>query len=138
MSLLLFILTVSLIVLSVASAIIFLWLNNFSTIIDIHLRNKSMLGMMRITMIASMVTALLTGLLSDSAAVEAAIQSTVTLYFAIAISMLVLIILCCIVLIYRSVARESYSDRTSSGVSGIIKTATIGAAISLVLAWFLS
>ena len=138
MGLLLFILTITLIAISIVCSIIFLWLNNFSTRSDISSRNKSVKRMMQITMISSMVSALLTGLLSNSESIEAAIQSTVMLYFVIAISMLAVIFISCMVLIYRFITKESYPEGTSSGVSKMIKTATIGVAISLILAWLLS
>lgn len=138
MSILLFILTVILTVFSIACSAIFLWLNNFSTISDVDARNKSLKGMMQITMISSMITALLTGLLSNAEDVEKAVQSTVILYFIIVISMLMVILLSCAVLIYRFIAKKSYPEGTSSGVSKMIKIATIGASISLVLAWLLS
>ena len=138
MSLLLFILTIVLVVLSVACSAIFLWLNNFCVRSDVAPRNKSIKNMMQLTMIGSMITALLTGLLSNLESVENAIQSTVTLYFVIAISMLVVILLSCFVLIYRFVTKRSYPEGASSGVSKMIKIATIGVVISLVLAWLLS
>ena len=138
MALLLCILTITLTVFSVACSIIFLWLNNFSIRSDISSRNKSVKGMMQITMIASMITALLTGLLSNAESIEASIQSTVTLYFIIAISMLVVILISCVVLIYRFITKKSYPEGTSSGVSKMIKIATIGVVISLLLAWLLS
>ena len=138
MTTLLFILTVILTVFSVACSVIFLWLNNFTTRSDIYSRNKSLKDMMKITMLFSEITALLTGLLSNSGAVDNAIQSTVSLYFIIAISMLIVILISGIVLIYRFISKKSYPEETSSGVSSIIKIATIGAAISLVLAWLLS
>ena len=138
MTALLFILTVILTIFSVACSVIFLWLNNFSTRSDISSRNKSLKGMMKITMFSSEITALLTGLLSNSESIDKAIQSTVSLYFIIAISMLVVILISGIVLIYRFITKKSYPEGTSSGVSNIIKIATIGVAISLVLAWLLS
>ena len=138
MSVLFFVITIILIAISVACSVIFLWLNNFSTRSDIYHRNTSVRTMMQITMIAAMVTTLLSGFLSNSKSVEQAIQMMVTLYFIIAISMLVVILLSCIVLIYRFIARDSYPAGTSSGVLVIIITSTIGALISLIFAWFLS
>lgn len=135
MSALLYIITIVLVVFSVVCAAIFLWLNNFSARTEISERNKSLKRMMKVTVIASMITALLTGLLSDSSSVEAAIDATVNLYFIIAISMLVVILISCMILIYRFVSHKRYSE---SGVAQMLKTAVIGAVVSLVLAWLLS
>lgn len=138
MSILLFILTIVLVVLSVACSIIFLWLNNFCTRSELASRNKSLKKMMQITMIASLITALFTGLFSNYDDVGTAINQTVILYFVIAISMLVVILMSCIVLIYRFIIKKSYPEGTSSGVAQMITIATIGIVISLILAWLLS
>ena len=138
MSVLLFTITVALTVFSVACSVIYLLINNFFAVSDVENRNKSIKAMMEITMVSAMVTALLTGLLSDSANIEAAMASTVTLYFALAISMLSEILISCAVLIYRFVSKRSYYSGTSAGVSQMVRIAAIGSAVSLILAWLFS
>lgn len=138
MSILLFISTIMLNMVTVTCAGVFLWLNNFSIRSDVVSRNVSLKRIMTISMISSMIGALMTGLLSNSNNVENSINLTVILYFIIAISMLLVILSSCVVLIYRLVSKKSYPEGTSSGVSKIIKIVGIGTAICLILAWLLS
>ena len=138
MSILLFVLTVVLTFFAVACAVIYLFLNNFSTVSDLAARNRNVKTMMKVSMIAALVTALFSGLFSDSEEVETAVGLTVILYYVIAISMLSVILLSCTVLIYRFITKKSYHEGTTSGVAKMITLAAVGAGISLVLAWLLS
>ncbi len=138
MTVLLYVSTIILTVVAVICALIFLWINNFSIRADVNPRNKSLKTMMKLSLVFAMITALLTGLLSNADAVEQSINDTVTLYFVIAISMLVVILFSCVVLMYRLITRRAYSEKTSFGVAQVIRVAAAGATISLILAWLLS
>lgn len=138
MSILLYAATIILNIITVVCAGVFLWLNNFSVRSDVISRNASLKKILTLSMIFSMVGALMTGLLSNSENVENSINLTATLYFIIAISLLLIILSACAVLLYRLISKKSYPEGTSSGVSQIIKIVGIGTAVSLIFAWLLS
>lgn len=91
----------------IAFAAVYVWLNVFSKITDLSDRNTSVLKITRSSVVLTMVFALLSCLLSNSGEIEAAIQRTTTLYTVVAISWLVVLLLCGIAMIFSLVSKKN-------------------------------
>ena len=116
----------------------YIWLNVFSKITDLADRNTSILKITKTSMILSMVFSLLSCLLSNTSVIDAAIQRTTSLYSIIAISWLVVLLVCGISMLCAFVSKSTYKRELARSIRKIFNIALWGAIISLVLSWFFS
>ncbi len=136
MTILLFIVTVLLDVISVGSAVVYLWLNNYAARSDKAARCRGLRAMQGCSMAAAVALAFLTSLLSGAQDPRAALGLTTLLYIVIAVSMVVVVITACVFLIIRMISRSSL-PADGTGVGSVILIAVIGAVASGVMIWLL-
>lgn len=122
----------------IAFAAVYVWLNVFSKITDLSARNASVLKFTRTSVILTLVFGLLSCLLSNSGAIEAAIQRTATLYAIVAISWLVVLLLCGVATIVSLVSKRVFKPETTKSVKRIFTVALWGSIIATVLSWLFS
>lgn len=116
----------------------YIWLNVFSKITDLADRNTGILKITKTSMILSMVFSLLSCLLSNTSAIDATIQRTTSLYSIIAISWLVVLLICGISMLCAFVSKATYRRELAGSIRKIFNIALWGAIISLVLSWLFS
>ena len=119
-------------------AIVFLWINIFGRYTDLADRNTSTLRISRASMIISIVFAILTCLLSESTEVTKAISRSALLCCIIAITWLVVILICGIALLINVISKKHYKPEISSATKQLFKTALPCSIICLVLTWLFS
>lgn len=122
----------------IAFAAVYVWLNVFSKITDLSDRNASVLKFTRTSVVLTMVFALLSCLLSNSGEIEAAIQRTTTLYTIVAISWLVVLLLCGIAMIFSLVSKKTFKAELAKSVKKIFVIALWGSIVAMVLSWLFS
>lgn len=122
----------------IAFAAVYVWLNVFSKITDLSDRNASVLKITRTSVVLTMVFALLSCLLSNSGEIEAAIQRTTTLYTIVAISWLVVLLLCGIAMIFSLVSKKAFKAELAKSVKKILVIALWGSIVAMVLSWLFS
>lgn len=122
----------------IAFAAVYVWLNVFSKITDLSDRNASVLKITRTSVVLTMVFALLSCLLSNSGEIEAAIQRTTTLYTVVAISWLVVLLLCGIAMILSLVSKKTFKAELAKSVKKIFVIALWGSIVAMVLSWLFS
>ena len=122
----------------IAFAAVYVWLNVFSKITDLSDRNASVLKITRTSVVLTMVFALLSCLLYNSGEIEAAIQRTTTLYTVVAISWLVVLLLCGIAMIFSLVSKKTFKAELAKSVKKIFVIALCGSIVSMVLSWLFS
>lgn len=138
MSTVLFVSTMILNFAGIAFAAVYVWLNVFSKITDLSDRNASVLKITRTSVVLTMVFALLSCLLSNSGEIEAAIQRTTTLYTVVAISWLVVLLLCGIAMIFSLVSKKVFKAELAKSVKKIFVIALWGSIVAMVLSWLFS
>lgn len=122
----------------IAFAAIYIWLNVFSTVIDLAERNASVLKITKISMVLSMVFALLSCLLTNTGDVEAAIARATMLYSVIAISWLAVLLLCGVAMFLSLVSKKTFRREITKSVKNIGIIALWGAVAGMVLSWLFS
>ena len=122
----------------IAFAAVYVWLNVFSKITDLSDRSASVLKITRTSVVLTMVFALLSCLLSNSGEIEAAIQRTTTLYTVVAISWLVVLLLCGIAMIFSLVSKKTFKAELTKSVKKIFVIALWGSIVAMVLSWLFS
>ena len=122
----------------IAFAAVYVWLNVFSKITDLSDRNASVLKITRTSVVLTMVFALLSCLLSNSGEIEVAIQRTTTLYTVVAISWLVVLLLCGIAMIFSLVSKKTFKAELAKSVKKIFVIALWGSIVAMVLSWLFS
>lgn len=122
----------------IAFAAIYIWLNVFSTVTELSERNASALRITKVSMVLSMVFSLLSCLLSDAGDVEAAIARATSLYSVIAISWLVVLLLCGIAMFLSLISRKTFRREAAQSVKNIVFIALWGAVAGMVLSWLFS
>lgn len=122
----------------IAFAAVYVWLNVFSKITDLSDRNASVLKITRTSVVLTMAFALLSCLLSNSGEIEAAIQRTTTLYTVVAISWLVVLLLCGIAMIFSLVSKKTFKAELAKSVKKIFVIALWGSIVAMVLSWLFS
>ena len=122
----------------IAFAAVYVWLNVFSKITDLDDRNATVLKITRTSVVLTMVFALLSCLLSNSGEIEAAIQRTTTLYTVVAISWLVVLLLCGIAMIFSLVSKKTFKAELAKSVKKIFVIALWGSIVAMVLSWLFS
>lgn len=122
----------------IAFAAVYVWLNVFSKITDLSDRNASVLKITRTSVVLTMVFTLLSCLLSNSGEIETAIQRTTTLYTVVAISWLVVLLLCGIAMIFSLVSRKTFKPELAKSVKKIFIIALWGSIVAMVLSWLFS
>ena len=122
----------------IAFAAVYIWLNVFSKITDLTARNTSVLKITRTSLVLTMIFGLLSCLLSDSGAIDMAIQRTATLYSTVAVSWLVMLLLCGIATIVSAVSKKPFKSELTSAVKRIFTVALWGAILGAVLSWLFS
>lgn len=122
----------------IAFATVYVWLNVFSKITDLSDRNTSVLKITRTSVVLTMVFALLSCLLSNSGEIEAAIQRTTTLYTVVAISWLVVLLLCGIAMIFSVMSKKTFKSELARSVKKLFIIALWGSIVAMVLSWLFS
>jgi len=138
MSTVLFVSTIVLNFAGIAFAAVYVWLNVFSKITDLTERNANVLKITKVTVILTMVFALLSCLLSNTGEIDVAIQRTTTLYSLVAISWLIVILLCGIAMIFSLVSKKTFKTELVNSVKKIFVIALCGSIVSMVLSWLFS
>ena len=138
MTALLFVSTLTLNFAGLIFAGVFLWTNYFSGFSDLGKRNQSSLKIIKISMIISMIFAFLNCLLSESSVISEAISKTALLYLIIAITWLVVILGCGVLMFIRTISKAPFKAELSDAIKRLFKYALIGAMIAIVLAWLFS
>ncbi len=117
---------------------IFLWINIFGDFADLEDRNKSIFKISTASMILSLVFAFLTSLLSHTDRIEEAIEQSAVLFTIIAITWLVILVACCVVMLISVVSKKYFRATNASNVYKILKIALPGGIIAMVFTWLLS
>ena len=138
MSTILFISTLVLNLACIAFSGVYVWLNAFSKITDLADRNKSILRITSVSMAVTMLFAFLSCLLSKSGEIEAAIQRTTTLYGLIAVSWLIVLVLCGAAMIFSLVSKKEFRKDLVTSVKSIFIIALCGAVAAMVFSWLFS
>lgn len=138
MSTVLFVSTIVLNLAGIAFAAVYVWLNVFSKITDLTERNANVLKITKVTVILTMVFALLSCLLSNTGEIDVAIQRTTMLYSLVAISWLIVILLCGIAMIFSLVSKKTFKTELVNSVKKIFVIALCGSIVSMVLSWLFS
>ena len=138
MSTFLFILTVLLDICSVVSATSFIIINDFTIRTEWEERKKSILTVMKITMISSLITALFVGLFSTADAISESIAKTSLVYFIIAVSMAFIIVFSIIALIVKAFLRKQYNKGVFASTLKLITLSFLFLIISLIFSWLFS
>lgn len=138
MSTVLYISTIVLNVTGVALSAIYIWLNAFSGITDLAVRNNSILKITRASMSLSLLFALLSCLLSNNNLIWEAISSTARLYSIIAISWLIVLLFCVIAMLFSFVSKAAFRADLSKSIRKIFVIALWGAIVGMVFAWLFS
>ena len=138
MSVILYYGTIVLNVVGALFAVIYLWINLFCSFADVAVRSESLLKTARTSMWTSLVISLLASLLSDRRTFDEALIRSANLYTIIAITWVVMLLICSLMLLVSSVSRRWFKP----GVPGIIKRiygiAWPGAILGVILAWLLA
>lgn len=137
MSIVLFISTIILNLAGVAFAATYIWLNSFSKITDLTSRNISILKITRTSMVLSLVFALLSCLLTNTGSIDSAINRATVLYSIIAISWLIVLLVCGIAMFVAFVSKSTFKDDLLRSIKKIFVVALTGAIFGMLLAWLL-
>ncbi|MBO4668263.1 MAG: hypothetical protein J5666_09115 [Bacilli bacterium] len=135
MNLFLYIATIILVIIYLASAGVYLFINIFTRRADVTVRNKTLETILLISMVFILISAFFTGLLSNGEDIEGAIKASSNLYMFISISMLISMFLALVALIFRSASKADGVPLTS--VKIVIKYSLIALVISVLFAWLL-
>ncbi|MBQ9910081.1 MAG: hypothetical protein IJM50_01000 [Lachnospiraceae bacterium] len=135
MSIILFISTFAMILAGLAFSLAYIWINAFSDRSDLKTRNNSIIRMTRTTMILSLIFALVSGLFAKTANASAAISRTVTLYSAIAISWLIVLLACGCVAFISFVSKSRFKEGLLPALKRLFTLGVIGAALGTFFAW---
>ena len=137
-SVIMFICTVALNVAAVGFAAVYLWLNMFASVSEIDSRSKNAYSISRLSMAISLGLALLTSLMSSGKTPEAAVGLSQSLFTVIAISHMVVLLLCGAAMVWAIISRYSYSRSLGRTVLRISLLSVLGAGVGLVFAWLLA
>lgn len=135
MSKILFVSTLVLNFSGVIFALVYIWLNVFSRITDLEDRNASIIKITKTSMVLSMIFAFLSCLISNVDAIGFAIQQTTKLYSIMAISWLIVLLICGLAMLYAIVIKASFRKELVQTIKMIFKIALWGSIISMILAW---
>lgn len=117
---------------------VFLWINFFGSYTDLSDRNASALKISKVSMITSIAFAFLTCLLTEASEVTKAISQSALLYSIIAITWLVVIMACGIVMLLSVLSKKYYKPEISRSTKQLFKIALPGSIICLILTWLFS
>lgn len=137
MSIVLFISTIILNLAGVVFAATYIWLNSFSKITDLTSRNISILKITRTSMVLSLIFALLSCLLTNTGSIDSAINRATVLYSIIAISWLIVLLVCGIAMFVAFVSKSTFKDDLLRSIKKIFVVALTGAVFGMLLAWLL-
>lgn len=138
MSTVLYYSTIILCVSGVAYSLVYIWLNFFSRISDLEVRNASILKIIKASVILSIIFALLTCLLSNPENIGYAIGLTVKLYSMIARCWLFVILICGIAMLKALVSRTGFRGELQQALKNLFSKALGGAVFGILLAWLFS
>ena len=137
MSYVMFAATVALTVSAVCFACLYLWINLFSSLSDLAERSRNAYKIAQVSTILSLVFALLSAVITDSGSVGEAIATSGTLFGVIAISYLVVTVLCGAAMVYAVLSRSTYRRGIGGVVGKIFIVAMVGAMVGLLFSWLL-
>lgn len=118
-------------------ALVFIWINVFGKYSELAERNASTLHVIRVSMITSIVFSFLTSLLTEGDVTESIDRSAV-LYTIIALTWMIVILLCGVTLLLTLLSRKLYKPAVSHAAKRLFKIAIPGAIVCLVLTWLFS
>lgn len=116
----------------------YIWLKVFSSFSDAEARSTGLLKAAKTSMVLSLSFALLTSFLSSSNTVESAISRSETLLTIIAITWLIVLLACGIIILLSALSSRYFKPDSSSAIKHVFKIALPGAIIGALLAWLLS
>lgn len=117
---------------------VFIWINISGRYTDLVDRNASVLKISKVAMITSIAFAFLTCLLTESAEVNEAISKSALLYSIIAITWLVVILVCGITMLLTVISKKYYKPEISNATKQLFKIALPASIICLILTWLFS
>lgn len=138
MTMILFVATLVLDLAALVFSAVYLLISANNGIVDAADRKKSALTVIKAAMIASSVSAFLTCLLADGKVVAEAISMAALLYSILAVTWLVVLLGCGVLLLIALVSKRRFSPNLGHSVRGLLKYAVIGAGVGLLLSWLLS
>lgn len=122
---------------AVIFAMVYIWLNTFSKIVDVWSRNEVIVRVVKITMILSILFAFLTCVVADEETFPDSVMDTHNLYIFIGLSWIVVLVCLAIAAIFRLVSKERFLDKKTGTLNRILKIAICGAVLSLGMAWLI-
>lgn len=135
MSTIVFILTVIIAVAGVIFSAIYIWLNAFSSVNNLDERNKSLVNIIRTTLVLPLIFAFVSYLISNIEYIETAIAATSRLYLIITICWIVVLVMWGIAMAFTMLSKKDSSMDTVHTLSKIFPICIIGIIISTVFAW---
>lgn len=117
---------------------VFLWINISGRYTDLTDRNANTLKIAKTSMTSSILFAFLSCLLADSNKIGEAIAQSAKLYSWIAITWLVVGMICGFVLLLTVISKKLYKPEILNATKKLFKTALLGSIIGLVLTWLFS
>lgn len=135
MSFIIYILTAIIAAAGVIFSAIYIWLNAFSSVSNLDERNKSLMKIIRATMVLPLIFALISYLISNVAYIETAIAATSRLYLIITICWIIVLVMWGIAMTFTLPSKKDSSMDTVHTLSKLFPISLIGIIISAVFAW---
>lgn len=135
MSFIIYILTAIIAAAGVIFSAIYIWLNAFSSVSNLDERNKSLMKIIRATMVLPLIFAFISYLISNVAYIETAIAATSRLYLIITICWIIVLVMWGIAMTFTLPSKKDSSMDTVHTLSKLFPISLIGIIISAVFAW---
>lgn len=133
-------LSISTVVLCISGALFaftYLWLNAFSKVSDLSVRNESILKIIKASVGWSLVFALLPCLLINDGAFYDGIDRASKLYSTIAITWLIVLLVCGMSMLAVFISKKEIKAEFPGAVKKLFSTALTGVIIGMLLSWLL-
>ena len=133
-------LSVSTVVLCISGALFactYLWLNAFSKVSDLSVRNESILKIIKASVGWSLVFALLSCLLINDGAFYDGIDRAAKLYSTIAVTWLIVLLVCGLSMLAVFISKKEIRAEFPGSVKKLFSTALTGVIIGMLLSWLL-
>jgi len=121
-----------------AFAAIYIWMNTFSKLTDVDMRNASTLKLAKSSMILSMVFALLACLFSKNIEVAEAIARATGFYRMSAITWFAVFGLCGFAMIYAVLSKSTFRRTLTETLKKMFSLSLWGGIIAILLSWLFS
>lgn len=121
----------------IAYAVVYVWLNSFTKLDDLSARNTGILKITKTALTLSLFFPLVSCLLGKSAEIEQAISSAKKAYTFVAISWMVIILICGAAMFYAFVSKSKFKEALPKSIKPIFGLALAGAIVGILLTWLL-